>query len=97
MVIAHPGQDVELLCALNRSSDTTLKWMINHRGPYGLNSLYHGIASGHSATLYASNLIVKDIVMNDPRNNSYYYCVRVRGTSILNESDPTFLYVAGKY
>ena len=62
-----------------------------------MNSLVNGIASGYSATLYGNNLIVKDIVMNDARNESCYYCVRARGTHILNESDPTFLYVAGKY
>ena len=62
-----------------------------------MNSLVNGIASGYSATLYGNNLIVKDIVMNDARNESCYYCVRARGTLILNESNPTFLYVAGKY
>ena len=66
-------------------------------GPYGINSLVNGIVSGYSATLCGNNIIVKDIVMNDARNDSYYYCVRARGTHILNESDPTFLYVAGKY
>ena len=62
-----------------------------------MNSLTNGIVSGYSATLYGTNLIVKDIVMNDARNESCHYCVKARGTLILNESDPTFLYVAGKY
>ena len=67
-------------------------------GPYGKNSLINGIVSGYTASLYGnSNLIVKDIVMNDARNNSDYYCVRARGTHILNESYLTVLYVAGKY
>ena len=65
--------------------------------------LHNGILTGHSATLDSSNLIVENIMMNDVRNGSEYRCVIVPAegmitvADIINESDPTILYVVGKY
>jgi len=78
-------------------------WLINNSmGPYRINSIRIGILSGHTATFDSNNLIVENIMMNDDRNGSYYGCVIVpaQGTislaNIIEESDPTILYVAGK-
>ena len=54
---------------------------------------------GYSATLFSTNLIVEDIIMNDVRNNSDFTCVvvgRDDTSTILNRSDPTTLYIAGE-
>ena len=100
IVIAHPGQDVELLCTLDVPSNAThtVRWIINHNH-YGVNALNAGILSGYSADLLNDNLIVHNIVMNDVRNDTEYQCVIiiVGTTTIVNSSDPTILYVAGKY
>ena len=71
-------------------------------GPYRINALRNGILTGHSATLDSNNLIVENIMMNDVRNGSEYRCVIVPAQGmitifdIIEESDPTILYVAGK-
>ena len=69
-------------------------------GPYGTNSLQNGIVTGYSANL-KNNLIVKNIMMNDVRNNTEYRCVIIttQGTTTITirQSDPTILYVAGEY
>ena len=99
IVIAHPGEDVELLCTLGIPliAQYTTAWIINHIS-YGVQSLINGILDGYSADVNNNNLIVQNIVMNDVRNDTEYQCVIViSGTrTILNSSDPTFLYVAGK-
>ena len=54
---------------------------------------------GYSATLFSTNLIVEDIVMNDVRNNSELTCVvvgRDDTSTVLNRSDPITLYIAGE-
>ena len=101
IVIARPGEDVELLCTLHIPSTTqhAIAWIINHI-PHGVQSIINGILDGYSADVYySSNLIVQNIVMNDDRNDTEYQCViLITGTTtILNRSDVTFLYVAGKY
>ena len=100
IVIAHPGQDVELLCTVAIPSTTqhTVVWIINHNF-YSINSLNGGILPGYSADVNNNNLIIQNIVINDRRNGTEYQCVIVMSgtTTILNSSDPTFLYVAGKY
>ena len=99
-VIAHPGQDVELLCTLGIPS--TIQhiptWIINHI-QYGVTALNGGILDGYSADIHNNNLIVENTMINDPRNDTQYQCVFVlSGTmTIVNSSDPTILYVAGKY
>ena len=104
MVIAHPGQDVELLCTVTESSGSlTTGWLVNNMGPYRINSLRNGILTGHTAISDSSNLIVENIMMNDDRNGSEYICVvipaqgMVTFADIIDESDPTTLYVAGEY
>ena len=102
IVIAHPGQDVELLCTVTVTSGNQAAWLVNNVGPYRINALRSGILPGHSATLGSNNLIVENIMMNDDRNDSDYRCVIVPVQSmitvadIIDESDPTILYVAGE-
>ena len=71
--------------------------------PYRKSALRSGILPGHTTTLGSNNLIVQNIIMNDVRNGSEYYCVIVPAQGmitfddIIDESDPTILYVAGEY
>ena len=73
-------------------------WIIGHRF-YGVQALIGGILDGYSANDKNNNLIVENIVMHDRRDGTEYQCVFVlSGTmTIVNSSDPTFLYVIGKY
>ena len=103
IVIAHPGQYVELLCAVTEDLENLTKgWLIGQKGPYGVNAIRNDVYPGYNVTsLLISNLIVKNITMNDTRNGTEYSCVIVPGNStkfkdIIDESDPTFLYVAGE-
>ena len=72
------------------------------KDPYRINSLNSGILTGHTATLDSTNLIVENIMMNDGRNGSEYICVIVPAQGMItvgditDESDPTFLYIAGE-
>ena len=72
-------------------------WIINHI-QYGVSALIGGILDGYSADVDNNNLIIENIVMNDRRNDTEYQCVFVlSGTmTIVNSSDLTFFYVAGK-
>ena len=85
------------------SGSQTAAWLINNMGPYRVNSLRSGLLAGHTAELGSNNLIVENIMMNDDRNGSDYRCViaPAQGTpslgNIIEESDPTILYVAGEY
>ena len=101
IVIAHPGQDVELLCTVTRTSiNEVVGWLVNLEGPHGINALRNGILAGYTATLGSNNLIVENIMMNDVRNDTEYRCVIItlQGTAtILRESDLTILYIAGEY
>ena len=103
VVVAHPGQDVELLCTVTvTSGDQGVAWLINNMLPYRVNAIRGGILAGYTATLGSNNLIVENIMMNDDRNGSDYRCVIVPAVGMLaladirEESDPTILYVAGK-
>ena len=99
IVIAHPGQSVELLYTLGFPSNNTLTigWIINHIF-YGANALSNGIMPGYSADIHNNNLIVWNIMMVDHRNDTEHQCVMaISRTTIVNRSDPTLLYVAGKY
>ena len=104
IVIAHPGQDVELLCTVTvTSGDQRAAWLMNFMGPYRLNSIRGGILGGHTGHLGSNNLIVENIMMNDGRNGSDYRCVIVPArvgltfADIIEESNPTILYIAGEY
>ena len=102
-VIVYPGQDVELLCTVTESSTSqTTGWLVNNEGPYRINAIRNGILTGYTATLDSANLIVENVTINDVRNGSEYICViipaqgMVTVANIIDESDPTFLYVAGE-
>ena len=95
-VIAHPGQDVELLCTVFTTSSEvqSVSWLINDMGPYEVTALLNGTLTGYSSN--GNNLIVQNIIMNDVRNGSNYSCVINITTVILRQSYPTTLYVAGE-
>ena len=84
-------------------SERQAAWLVNNSmGPYRVNSLRSGVLAGHTAALNSHNLIVQNIMTNDDRNGSEYRCVIVPSTgtpssgNIIEESDPTILYVAGE-
>ena len=97
IVIAYPGQDVELFCGMvpDLSDHTTTEWIINGT-LYDIMSLHNGELAGHSANLSGSDIIVENIIMNDPRNASVYKCMIANKEMILYEGDPSFLYIAGE-
>ena len=97
-MVGRPGEDIEQLCTLASTSNNTVivAWLINHHG-YPLYALHNGVLDGYSATLVNTNLIIKDIKLNDDRNGSEYRCVIQNETTILHESEPIILYVAGEY
>ena len=85
------------------SGSQTTGWLVNNMGPYKIRALRSDILTGYSAALDSNNLIVENIMMNDVRNGSEYRCVIVPAqdmitvADIIDESDPTILYVAGEY
>ena len=101
IVIAHPGQDVELLCTVTVTSNTQAAWLINNMGPYRLNAIRDGTLAGYTgAGSDSNNLIVKNIALNDDRNGTDYRCLEVPqdilSLAIVEESNSTILYVAGE-
>ena len=92
IVIAHPGEDVELLCNVTGGTPT---WIVNNVS-YTLSELFTGQLAGHSSN--GSNIIVEDIMMNDDRNGNMYTCVvpQIPPTPDIISS-PTILCVAGEY
>ena len=72
-------------------------WTINSGTPYTVSGLRNGIVAGYSTN--GNNLVVKNIMMIDDRNNTEYRSVIITQgtTTILRESDSTILYVAGEY
>ena len=100
-VIAHPDQDVELLCTVTPSDGQTAAWEIDNV-VYTVQQLHNGILTGYSSN--GSNLMIENIMMNDDRNVTEYSCVTVPSTvsqpsvaDIIDESDTTILYVAGEF
>ena len=85
------------------SGSQTTGWLVNNIRLYRINALRSGILTVHTATLDSNNLIVENIMMNDVRNGSEYRCVivpaqgMITAADIIDENDPTFLYVAGEY
>ena len=63
-VIAHPGQDVELLCTVTPSGSQTAAWIINHV-VYTVQQLQNDALIGYSSN--GNNLIIENIMMNDDR------------------------------
>ena len=97
IVIVRPaGQDVELLCSVAKPGAVQpgAAWIIN-RNQYTVDSLSSGILGGYSADINSNNLVVKNIMMNDNRNSTEYRCV-IMSDMTTEDSDPTFLYVAGE-
>jgi len=70
-------------------------WRINGT-TYVLAQLFNGDLTGHNVS--GRNIIVKNIMMNDGRNDTEYICEipQIPPTPDI-ESDPTFLFVAGEY
>ena len=95
IVIAHPGQDVELLCNVTSSGSQEAAWIINHVGPYTVQQLHNGILTGYRSN--GNNLIIENIVMNDIRNSTEYRCVTVPNSMNNPTQGLTILYVAGEY
>ena len=101
IVIAYPGQDIELLCTVTPSGSQTAAWEINNV-VYTVQQLDNGILTGYSSN--GNNLIIENIIMNDDRNDTQYSCGTVLSTlsnptvaDIVDESNTTILYVAGEY
>ena len=94
------------MCAVTKdpeNQNVTTAWVVNDMGPYRRSALRNGILAGYTTTLDSNNLIVENIMMNDDRNGSEYYCVIIPVQSmiltadIIDESDPAILHVAGEY
>ena len=102
IVIAHPGQDVELLCDVTPSGNGSVSWVINGMGPHGLNSISNGIVPGYTNNLGATSLIIKSIMMDDDRNDTEHQCVigisdaETMTLQLVERSNVTILYVAGE-
>ena len=82
---------------MTSSNNEQVAWIINHGTPQTVSGLRNGIVAGYSTN--GNNLIVENIIMNDDRNNTEYRCVIITQgtTTIVRQSDPTILYVAGEY
>ena len=102
VVIAHPWQDVELLCDVTPSGNGSVAWIINDRGPYGLSSIRNTIVSGYTINLHSNNLMITSIMMDDDRNDTEYQCViAIPGVGPdtlqpVERGNITILYVAGE-
>ena len=57
-----------------------------------MSQLFSGTVTGYNSS--GNNLIIKDIVMNDHRNNTVYRCVIQSSDTY---GDLIFLHVAGEY
>jgi len=85
-VIYFPGQGpVQLTCEISEGSTG---WSVNDSSAASLGDIHDGDLEGHS--LNGTSLVV-DI----PVNNTKYVCVSIRDAGNL-ESEPAFLYIAGK-
>ena len=62
--------------------------------PYRINALRVGILTGYSAALDSNNLIVENIMMNDVRNGSEYWCVIVPVQGMITAADMIELLVS---
>ena len=103
IVIAHPGQDIELLCTVTPSGTTNqiAAWVIDNV-LHTVQQLRDDILTGYGTN--GNNLIIENIMMNDDRNATEYSCGIVSSTvsdptivNIIDESNRTILYVVGEY
>lgn len=92
IIIAHPGQDVKLSCALTPSEDQTIAWIM----AYTVQELHIDIPTEYSSN--GNNLIIEDIKTNDSRNGTRYLCITVGQATkaVQSNSDQSVLYVAGE-
>ena len=75
-IIAHPGEYVELPCNLVRAENAqNIGWLIDHTGPYRVNTLLNGVLDGYSSHHRTNSIIILNIMMNDSRNGTEYQCV----------------------
>ena len=95
IIIAHPDQNVELMCTVTSSNIQSVSWLINDMGPYEVTALLNGTLTGYSSN--GNNLIVQNVIMNDVRNGSNYSYVINITIALLRRSYPTTLYVAGEF
>ena len=83
-------------------------WIIGQSLPQGISSLANGLVIGYSANIFNNNLIIRNIMMNDSRNDTWYQCVIGMQTDIMDIDstrtlqptewgNATILYVAGEY
>ena len=95
------------MCNVTPSGSELVGWIIDQVART-LNAMHNGLVPGYTATLGSNNLIVQNIMMNDDRNDTEYWCAIVtvvegegnapsRTEVIWSSSEPTVLYVAGEY
>ena len=74
-----------------------VSWSINNQRRYSLSELFSGRVRGYNSS--GNNLIVKDIMMNDPRDGDLYWCwISTDGGITYTPSINRFLiYIAGEY
>ena len=107
----HPdGQNVELLCDLHRQpseNDSVVGWIIGQSQPEGVSALANGLVAGYDANIFNNNLIIRNIIMNDSRNETWYQCVIGTQGDVMDHDSTrtlqptewgniTVLYVAGE-
>ena len=93
-VIAHPGQDVELIC--QTPENMMIGWLVDSMGPFKVDSLHDGILDGYSASTHTNSIIILNIMMNDSRNGTKYRCGITSGLFLEQEIDAFILYVTGE-
>ena len=100
-MIGYPGQDVTLSYDLDARNETP-GWMIDQIS-HGVQSLANGFVARYSANIFNHNLIIKNITVNDDRNETWYQSVTLRSIEgshyheVLERGNITILYVAGEY
>ena len=99
IVIAYPGQDVELLCTIPSADNEpqSTKWRINDQLNITIEVLRNGRLPGYNATMDGT-LIIQNITMNDIRNGSDYNCIKLDNEGgLVDMRSSIILCVAGKY
>ena len=74
-----------------------VSWSINSQSRYSLSQLSSGRVRGYSSS--GNNLIVKDIMVNDPRDSYLYKCwiQSTNTTTTFTLNNLFFLRVVGEY
>ena len=72
-----------------------VSWSINNDQRYSLSELFSGKVRGYNSS--GNNLIVKDIMMNDPRQGGIYSCWIPTDDGItFTVNNQYFVFVAGE-